>query len=52
MTMCKDCKHFRAYRGIRRAIKGSCKLKNTASYTDLRYGRNKACKLYERSDSE
>ncbi len=44
---CKDCKHFRKSIGQRGAIKGSCRLKSTNSYTDSRYGRVVACRFFE-----
>lgn len=49
---CRDCKHFRKFKGQRNAIKGSCKLKTNASYTDMRYGYVKACKFYKEVNAD
>lgn len=44
---CLECKHFERLKdGMRNGIKGSCKLRNTSSYHDIRYGNQKACKTY------
>lgn len=49
-----DCKHFKRLKdGRMGSVKGSCKLKNTYSYQDYRYGRQPACKAYfEPKESE
>lgn len=49
--ICKNCKDFiQTQIGQRGAIYGSCKLKNTSSYTDTRFGRSKACKMFKKKD--
>lgn len=47
---CKDCNHFHNTRiGSRGAVYGSCKLKNSVSYTDIRNGKAHSCKHFEAS---
>lgn len=47
---CKHCKHYRQNKILLKS--GSCKLKNTQSYTDFRKGNAKACKYFEPQESE
>ena len=45
---CVDCKHYKVLKaGVRGgAGKGSCVLRNTESYKDLRYGNSPSCKKH------
>ena len=49
---CMNCANFiRKKDGARGGIKGSCKLRNSSNYKDIRYGKSTACKShFERID--
>lgn len=47
MNTCQDCYHFIIKECTEYgSFKGSCELRNTSSYHDIRYGKNKPCKKF------